>query len=310
MCAQIVAPGCGCTRRLIANALAERTRLELYHLYAVRTGPRTTKTELLAEVAAFLLIRGEYDYFTFHSSYFDDGFRWHDGIYDTDYGLPLENAVVAPLDVGADDHSSAPLQPVTYTRRYTRCTVEVVCPSPGADGTCAGSITMKKEREQVPPDILPRLPRQNIPANQSSVASAQLDALQSLPAARQPHRCVFKPDTGYDNYVGGVTKHADSAEICCELCWADQRCVVAVQFGGGCYLKWSNATPVYKPGVTSCATGRDPPQCEFPWNCPLQWHPLEHNEGGASCLDGSNYGFYFRRGANTRRFVVELSGGG
>jgi hypothetical protein len=139
----------------------------------------------------------------------------------------------------------------------------------------------------------------------ATAATAEAGVAQQLPPT-----CTFRSDTGYANYVGGATVHAPSKEVCCARCWADRRCVVSVFVSGGCYLKWSRDKPVQKPGVMSCDTGRAPPPCEFPWDCPMQWHPLQHDEGRAQCMDGSNYGFYHRAGADRSRYVVELSGGG
>ena len=38
-------------------------------------------------------VRGAYDYFTFHTSYLDAGFRWH-AEWDRNYGTPLNRARV------------------------------------------------------------------------------------------------------------------------------------------------------------------------------------------------------------------------
>lgn len=72
-------------RALLSNALAESAAC-VSHLYAVRTPPSVAMRR--AELAAFLLVRGPYDYFTFHTSYYDGGFTWHDE-WDEDYGTPL-----------------------------------------------------------------------------------------------------------------------------------------------------------------------------------------------------------------------------
>ena len=140
--------------------------------------------------------------------------------------------------------------------------------------------------------------------------------------------CTFHNNTGYNNYAGGATVHATSSEACCTACWNDFRCLAAAYEDGGCYLKWSRANPVSKPGVMACDTGRpEAPPCTFPWDCPLQYYPLpllstttttatgegekDDNEvGGPACLDGSPYGYYLRQGTDRRKFVIELSGGG
>ena len=118
-------------RALIVNALAEASPgTELFHLYAVRT-PHTAQ-QRAAEVAAFLLVRGMagYDYFTFHSSYYDAGFVWHEE-WDVDYGKPISDAVAT---------WGERRRAVSFERNYTKCTVRVVCPA--SINPCSGKVQM------------------------------------------------------------------------------------------------------------------------------------------------------------------------
>ena len=82
--------------------------------------------------------QGEYDYFTWHGSYLDAGFKWHPE-WDVDYGRPLADAKVV---------SNGSVSTV-YTRNYTNCDVAVVCPvvagGGAGEGECTGSLHMKQQ---------------------------------------------------------------------------------------------------------------------------------------------------------------------
>ena len=88
---------------------------------------------------------GAYDYFTFHTSYLDAGFRWHQE-WDVDYGRPLAPAqVVRRANPGSGGGSNRGDD--VYTRNYTKCFVRVTCPPLAASGgSCDAQLTMHDER--------------------------------------------------------------------------------------------------------------------------------------------------------------------
>ena len=67
----------------------------------------------------------------FHTSYYDEGFRWHPQ-YDVDYGHPLGDAVESKGKKG---------QTVVYERNYTKCSVRVVCAA--GESVCNAHLEME-----------------------------------------------------------------------------------------------------------------------------------------------------------------------
>mgnify|MGYP002631816839 CR=1 FL=1 len=84
---------------------------------------------LLDSIAAFLIVRGEYSYYSASTGWFDRDWQWHPE-YDLTYGSPLGPATVSSEGV--------------YQRRYTNCSVLVNWTAAAArDGNCEGTISFK-----------------------------------------------------------------------------------------------------------------------------------------------------------------------
>ena len=80
-------------------------------------------------IAAFLIIKGNYSYYSASTGWFDADWVWHSE-YDLIYGEPL-----GPATLSADG--------MVYTRCFTGCNVTVNCS--GANGhNCRGQIVMLK----------------------------------------------------------------------------------------------------------------------------------------------------------------------
>lgn len=85
---------------------------------------------LLDSIAAFLIVRGPYSYYSASTGWFDRDWHWH-AEYDLAYGSPLGPATVLGDGV--------------YLRKYTNCSVLVNCTAASErNGNCEGSITFAK----------------------------------------------------------------------------------------------------------------------------------------------------------------------
>ena len=107
----------------IDNALAERS-ISLHTLLNAHASQ-----PIEGQIAIFLLIRSEYYYFGYHSSYYDAGYQWHPE-FDVLYGTPTSEPARTAGKLG---------KTVVYTRSYTHCNVRIVCES---NQPCKGTVTM------------------------------------------------------------------------------------------------------------------------------------------------------------------------
>ena len=82
--------------------------------------------KLSDSIAAFLIVKGNFSYYSASTGWFNKDWVWHDE-YDVDYGTPVGDAVTEGNGV--------------YTREFTRCGVRVNCTGVGR-GNCVGNITM------------------------------------------------------------------------------------------------------------------------------------------------------------------------
>ena len=74
--------------------------------------------------------------------------------------------------------------------------------------------------------------------------------------------CRFMINTDFSDPAGTVITNLSSPASCCDACVKLSDCVVAVwqNSTGSCYTKTSGKLPYAKDGVTSCVTGRAPPE--------------------------------------------------
>jgi len=81
---------------------------------------------LTDSIAAFLVIKGNFSYYSASTGWFNKDWVWHDE-YGMDYGVPLGDTVAVGNGV--------------YEREFTKCRVHVNCTGVG-QGNCAGAISM------------------------------------------------------------------------------------------------------------------------------------------------------------------------
>ena len=252
---------------------------------------------LTDSIAVFLIVRGNYSYYSASTGWFDKDWHWESPQYDAEYGAPLADAV---------SHDGG-----VYTREFSGCSVVVTCVNSGRK-SCTGSISMKTNATVKGDDdtaLARPAARKLSAATRSKAAAARSQLHTGLATTSQPAwakngadvtECSVCEEAVSAACSGGVGK-ACSAAICaavpplCALSIVlDVICDAVASLGckqcpGGC-------GPYICQELSFCQVGPPPPPLPADLPCDLyafsscasacidsQGHDCDPSQGGGNC---------------------------